>query len=440
MRRLIALFLCFGTLYTEAQSKYQTLDSLFLRLDQHHKVMCSAALTEEGRVVYHKSIGFQHVPTKTYSNDKTLYHIGSLSKMFTATLVMQLVEEGKLTLDTKLSDFYPTIKNANRITIKQLLNHSSGIFSFTSDSTYQDFYQSAQTDQQLLTRFAALPSEFEPGTKHEYSNTGYVLLSMIIEKKTGLSYNDVLQKRICKPLNLKYTKIGSTLSPSSGMAYSYLWEGGAWKAESETHPSIPKGAGAIVSTPEEICAFLHGLFQWKLLPQPAVERMMKQEQDHGLGLFEFPFGKRTCYGHTGSIDAFEAMAGYFPTEKKAICILANGVNYDINQIGLGMLSVLFETPYTLPSFEKKINPATSNLVMGKYRNEKIGMTIQIFEENGTLKAQAEGQNAFPLTTMKEDRYEFKVAGIELQFNRNSKNEVISATLLQGGELEFERIE
>lgn len=431
-RALLFLLVCwscsaFGQLNTAK------MDSLFDQLNKYNKFMGSVALSTNGKVDYAKAIGYLDVEQNITAHENTLYHIGSLSKMFTAVLIMQLIEDQKLTQETKLSTFFPTLPNADSITIAQMLNHSSGLHNFTDDSVYLSYMEKPQRDVDLIKRFEQQPSDFKPGAQHEYSNTAYVVLSMIIEKITKKSYNEVLQEKICKKIGLENTRIADKINPKEGIAYSYTREGNEWKRSTQTDMSIPKGAGAIISTATDMCLFMEALFSNKLISEASLNQMTTIEQGYGKGLFQFPFGRKKAYGHTGSIDAFEAYIGYFPEDKKVFCLLGNAYNYDANQVAIGLLSIAYNLPYTIPTFEKKVlADGAKQTLYGKYHSDKIGMTIKVSEEGGKIMAQAEGQSAFPLTKVSDTEYTFEQAGITMTFNKNNQGEYISMILKQNG--------
>ena len=161
------------------------MDSLIAHIDANEKGMGSISIFANGNVVYESAFGYANIAQEIPATVKTKYRIGSISKTFTASIIMQLVQEGKLQKDTKLSAFFPEVKNADKITLEQLLKHQSGIFNFTSAQDYQKYMEKPLSREQLLKKIVANGSVFEPGEKTEYSNTNYVLLSLIAEKGRG---------------------------------------------------------------------------------------------------------------------------------------------------------------------------------------------------------------------------------------------------------------
>lgn len=405
-------------------------DSLFDVIAANNRAMISVAVTRNGQPVYNKAIGYSWVGAQNMpANTATKYRVGSVTKMFTAAMIFQLIEEGKLSLDTKLSSFYTSIPNSDKITIAQMLNHSSGIHSFTSDADqYRKWLGQQQTPVQLIARMAAR-SEFEPGSKHEYSNSNFVLLGYIIEKLDKRPYEASLKNRITGKLKLGSTYYGGKITSSANEANSYKWANNTWVPDTETDMSIPGGAGALVSNPTDLTAFMYALFTGKIVSIASLNQMRTIKDGFGMNLFKFQFDSHTAYGHTGGIDGFQSQAAYFPEEGIAVAYVANGVNTNINNIMIGLLSIIYNKPYQIPSF-KIVTPKSQELdqYTGNYSSAELPLNILITKNNNILIAQATGQSAFDLQYVGSHEFKFEPADIVLIFNPSGS----SMTLKQGG--------
>ncbi len=420
MKKLIpTLLLLLVTFLGSAQSiNTQKLDSLFTALEANNKMMASAVVYKNGKVLYAKAIGYKKIDgsQKLPADVATKYRIGSITKMFTATMIFQLVDEGKLTLDTKLDKFYPKVPSADKITIGQLLNHRSGLHNLTSDAGYLQYYTQKKTQAEMLELIYKLPVDFAPGSNAEYSNTNYILLGYVIEYLTGKSYAEELTNRICAKAGLTNTYFGSAIDTKKNEASSYSYTGKDWQEEAETDMSIPHGAGAIVSTPTDLSKFAEALFQGKLISKSSLDAMMKQIDGYGMGCFTFPFGEHTSYGHTGGIDAFSSLLGYFPSDSLSAAISINGSNYNMNDVMIALLSVAFGKPYEVPSMEKVVfTPEQLAAYEGVYAAENFPLKITIKAVDDALTGQATGQGAFPLEANSETSFTFKAAGIKIDF-------------------------
>lgn len=421
----LAVSLCINS-FGQSETKFGKIDSLLNYLASNNKFMGSVAIQESDKIVFEKSYGFADVKNKIKANSETKYKIGSITKMFTSVVIFQLVEEKKLTLDTKLSKFFPSIKNSENITIANLLEHSSGIYSFTNDADYHEYAKLPKTRAELMKKIKAGQPAFEPDEKSEYSNSNFVLLGWIIEDLTKKSYAENINSKIIQKIGLKNTGFSSG---AKNEAISYHLNGKNWEQADKEDMSIPGGAGAILSSASDLTKFIDALFAGKLLTQPSLLTMTTIEKGFGKGIFMMPFGERKFFGHTGGIENFSSTLGFYPKEKLSISLLDNGQGgYGMNDIMIGILSIYYKMPYRFPNV-KTVDVAVSTLKKyeGTYSATNFPMKISIKEENGVLICQATGQESFPLNSLSETKFSFDPAGLELVFSANAM------TILQGGQ-------
>ncbi len=430
MKKLFTIlaFICVSIVGAQ-EFDVQKMDSLFEAVEENNKGMGSFAIHKNGKPVYTKGIGYADVSKDIKADARTKYRIGSISKTFTAAMILQMVEEGKLSPDTKLSEFYPTLPNAEKISIEDMLRHQSGLFNFTNEDAYLDYMEEPKSKEELLAIFKAHKPSFQPGEKNEYSNTNYVLLSFILQDVENDSYAGVLKKRIIEPLGLNDTYYGGKINSNNSEAYSYQKKKD-WKPATETDMSIPMGAGAIVSTPSDLNSFYTALFEGKVLQQETFEQMKTFKNGYGMGLFNFPFNDKTLYGHTGGIDGFNSMSSYYPEENLAVTYISNGTDFSPNEIVIGAMSIYWGLDFTLPSFEPSMEVPEEKLqeYTGTYGNETFPLKLEIFVEDGTLMGQGTGQPSFPLEAYDENKFQFTRAGLKLEFEPEADKMI----LMQGG--------
>ncbi|MBK1897561.1 serine hydrolase domain-containing protein [Chryseobacterium paridis] len=407
----------------------EKLDNYFKVLDNEHKVMGSFAIADHGKVIYSNAIGFSDVENQKKADISTIYRIGSISKTFTAVLIMKAVESKKLTLDTNLSQFFPQIKNAEKIKIEYLLNHRSGIHNFTDDGLYSTYYQLPISEEKLIDIIQKAGSDFEPDAKFSYSNSNYSLLGFILEKIYKKPYAQIIEEYIGKPLQLKYTKVGGKIDPSKNMANSYTYADSKYVKSSETDMSVPIGAGNLVSTPSELIIFMNGLTSGKLISKESLEKMLTFKEHYGFGLAEVPFAGKKGFGHNGGIDHFSSVLYYFPDGERTFAMITNQSNFENNNISIAALSAAYGRDFEIPSFTV-IHLSESELQQftGTYATAKMPMKISVFVKDKVLMAQATGQGAFPLEATSKTSFKFDTAGIVINFNPTKKELV----LLQGG--------
>ena len=431
MKKLIVLgfvlFIAVPFGYSQNFNKAR-LDTFFQTLEANNKFMGSVAISQNGKLLYTKTIGYAEVESKIKATENTKYRIGSISKTFTAVLVIKAVEEKKLKLSETLDGYFKEIMNAKKISIEHLLSHRSGIHNFTATEDYLKWNTQKKTEKELLDIIVKGGSDFEPGTKFEYSNSNYVLLTFILQKVYKKEYAQILEDKIIKPLGLKNTYFGKKTDLEDNECYSYRFKD-SWIREPETDMSIPLGAGALVSTPTDLVRFADAVFSGKLVSPSQAENMKTLKDNYGKGLFRVPFYDRFGYGHNGGIDGFTSVMYNFADGQVSIAVTSNGSNFDNNQISIALLSTVFNRPYELPNF-KTFEVATESLdqYLGVYSSTAIPLKITITKKDKTLVAQATGQPAFPLESTDLDQFKFDQAGVILEFIPD-KNKMI---LKQGG--------
>ncbi len=410
---MFLLILVFSDTLFAQNTNLQKIDQYIAQLNATDQAMGSVAISQDGKLIYTNAFGYTNVEIRDRANPETLYRIGSISKTFTAAIILQLVEEGKISLQTPLSNFYPQIPHAQRITVEQLLNHHSGLANLTDVDDYLDWYTTPQSKIDLLNRIQQAGTDFAPGTKAEYSNTNYILLTLIAEDIEHKDFSEIIQKRITTPLQLKRTQVGSKIKSNHNEAYSYSFEDGVWKRTPETDMSIPLGAGNVISTPKELNRFFSDLFNHKLLNDSIFNKMITPQDGFGLGLFKIPFRDKISYGHNGGIDGFRSIAVYFPKEKTAISICLNATRIDVNDIILGILNLYFGYPYTIPSFSKI---TSSEQFTGTYSASDFPLKISTSVESGNLYLQATGQSKIPMIRQSKTVFIYPTISLKIEFS------------------------
>ena len=412
------------------------MDSLFARIEKFNKGMGSISIFRDGKEVYQKAYGYADAGNHIPATAETRYRIGSISKSFTASIIMQMVDEKKLTLGTKLSKFYPQIPNADSITIEELLRHRSGLYNFTSAPDYTQWMEKPVTEEGLIRKFIENGTNFSPDARMEYSNTNYVLLGFIAEKVDGKDLHEILKKRITAPLKLKDTYYGGKIDPKNNEAYSYQYQDG-WKPATETDMSVPGGAGAVVSTPADLNIFLHALFNGKLVSENSLDEMKKMVEGYGMGLIRMPFYDQWAYGHTGGIDGFQSNAAYFPDEKVSFAFTGNGMVMGMNDILIGALSIYFGKEYALPEIRPAITLKSEDLdqYLGVYGSPSFPLKVTITKNVNVLIGQATGQSSFILEAFDTDKFRFEPAGIEMDFYPSGDKMILKQA---GQEFELKR--
>jgi D-alanyl-D-alanine carboxypeptidase len=367
------------------------LDSLFNALSKSNLAMGSIAIAQNGNILYAKAIGNADMEAgnRVPANTQTEYSIGSVSKIFTAVMIFQLIEEKKITLGDKLSAYFPLIPNASLITIRDLLNHHSGLFNFNNENQ-DDLKYKPQSKDQLLAKITNGSSAFQPGTAADYNNYNYMLLSYIIEKLYHQPYKDVLSKQILSRLQLNNTYYNSQKPNRETRSFNYV--DGRWIKDQKAYLNNFSGAGAIISTPTDLVKFADALFNYKILSKSSVDKMQTLTNGYGMGIFPFPFYNEVGLGHEGRLDGAEASLRYYPAQKLAIAYCTNAGVVQKADILNGVLCICFRAPYAIPTFAPvALNSAQLKVYDGTYESRQSNIKVVCTHDTKQLFLQIKGQ-------------------------------------------------
>jgi len=332
---LIAIFFdCFGQNWNSKELE-DSIDSYLNPLIVSHSFMGSILIAKGDSILFLKSYGYANLEHFVPNSSNTIYRIGSMTKQFTATAIMLLAEENKISVESKLSDFIPDYPNGNRITVHHLLTHTSGIPNYTKLPDYESTMCLPASLTDLIGRIKNLPLEFEPGSKFKYSDSGYLLLTYIIEKASGLTYSEFLDKHIFQPLGMNYTGYDNKkIIKNRASGYSILKESNEIVNADYIDMSVPQGAGGLYSTVLDLYKWDRSFYTDFLLSKESKEKMFTfyiAEYGYGWGR-EIRENGRISIGHNGMINGFLSIIHRFVADNTVIVILANTDNFEVNNI------------------------------------------------------------------------------------------------------------
>ena len=327
--------------------------------------------------------------------------------MYTAVMIFQLVEEGKLKLTDTLDRFFPQIPNAAKITMAQMLSHRSGIHDVEPDGSWA---LQPRTQAEVVARITQGQPDFEPDTRTKYSNAGYSLLGYIVEKAGGKPYQDALKDRITSKIGLKDTYLGTGNTNSArneALAYRYL---GEWRESTEPDFSVPYGAGAIVSTPADMAKFIQSLFDLKLVSEESLREMMTSRDGEGMGITSFTFAGKTLYGETGGSGSSGAWLNYLPEEKLALAYTTNAKIYPVSNIVSGVFDIYWNRPFQIPAFDAyEVSQEVLDRYVGVYTIAGTPARMTVTRDGGTLFIQPASGKGSPLEATAENKFKIDPA-------------------------------
>jgi CubicO group peptidase (beta-lactamase class C family) len=342
-----------------AQDKVRQIDDLMSQYHKYQQFNGTALVADHGKVIYKKGFGPANMEWNIPNETDTKFRLGSITKQFTATLILQLVEQGKIKLDGKVSDYLPDYRKDTgaRMTIHQLLSHTSGVPNYT---TQPGFFANVSRNpfkvDDFVKQYASGDLEFEPGAKFNYSNSGYFLLGDIIEKVTGKSYEQVLKENILDPVGMKNTGYDHYGTVLSKRAAGYIRTPNGYENAPYLDMTIPYAAGSLYSTVEDLFLWDQSLYGEKILSAASKELMFKpnlENYGYGFGIRKASLGANKIavpvIEHNGGINGFSTTIVRLVGDNRLIVLLDNtSQGRYLDGIALGITNILYDQPYALP--------------------------------------------------------------------------------------------
>ena len=435
------------------QDRVQKMDSLLNAVYASKKINGNFLIAEKGKVIYSKSFGNANEDKKEKLNENSIFELASCSKQFTAMAIMVLKEKGKLNLDEEIIKYIPEFSNYKGITIRHLLNHTGGLPDYMEimDSLYDKSKIATNKDIIAILSKHNPKILFEPNTKYEYSNTGFALLASIIEKASGLTFADYLNKSIFKPLKMKNTFVYTRrLSPKkiNNYAFGYVYFDSLKKYLLPDDLTETKmviwldgivGDGCVNSTVNDFLKWDRALYGNKLLSEAGMKEVFevatlndKSKTKYGFGWFveeSVDFGK--IVSHSGGWPGYKTYIDRNITNDKTIIILQNHENVSIPVKSIR--AILYNKPLPVVKVRKEILLTEEQLkkFVGIFEVEK-DYEIKITIDKNQLFTQLTGQNAIPIYAENDTQFFLKVVDAQLQFEQNEKGEIVKLFLLQNG--------
>ena len=341
-----------------AQDKAAQIDVLMTKFYESGQFNGSALVAEKGKVIFKKGYGYANMDWQIPNQPDTKFRIGSITKQFVALQIMQLVQEGKIKLDGKLTDYLPEYRKdtGDLITIHHLLTHTSGIPSYTGlPGVWSDSTRNPYDVDYMIQHFHSGDLEFEPGSTYRYNNTGYFLLAAILERVTGKSFEENLQARILKPLQMNQSGVDRNERILPNRASGYLRQLDGPVNEPYFYMLNALGAGDMVSTVEDLYLWDQALYGDKLLSEKYKKIMFTpflNNYAYGWGVYKVALGESAdsvqVISHTGGINGFNTIIFRLVKDRHLIVLFNNTGGTSLSAMARAIANILYERPYTLP--------------------------------------------------------------------------------------------
>ena len=441
MRRffLVAIALQVAICTLAQDSTVRKLDGLVSAYAQLGRFNGTVLVSRQGNILLQKGYGVKNAADNSMNDIDTRGQIASVTKSFTAAMVLRLVEMKRMKLTDKLSRYYRGFPYGDSITIENLLSHTSGLHNFTEQDT-----SIRETDERRMVAYLkTLQPDFAPGTNWHYSNSGYVMLGYIIQKVSGMSYWQAVRKYIFQPLQMKDSGFDfAHMSGNKAIGYDVLNDA-VKEPAAVTDSTVPFSAGAIYSTVKDLYRWHAGLQSYKVVDSSLMNKAYRPSTLHNYGYgwqTDSIYGKKMV-SHSGSITGFGSNFARIPEDDICIAVLSNrgGSTFDVQHITDRLLAILYQQPYSIPV--KRV-PVTLNenilkRYTGTYEIAEIHLTVEMSINNDLLIAQPSkdghrGPTSIMLPMNDTQFYDRRDEEIEINFDIDTNGKVRGVTILQKG--------
>lgn len=393
----------------------------------------SVLVARDGEVLLDRGYGFANREWNIPNAGDTKFRLGSITKQFTAVAILILHERGLVDLDAPVKVWVPDAPASwDQVTVRRLLAHTAGVPNFTSFDDFQARKALPETVDGLIHRFRDRPLDFQPGEGRKYSNSGYILLTAVIEKASGQSYSDFVAENLLVPLGMADSgydanadilpRRASGYTPSAqGIVNADYWD-----------MSIPQGAGGLYSTTRDLLKWEQGLYSGRLLTPASLELLTTPVRDqYALGVFAAQAEGNTTIAHSGGLDGFNTYMAYDPLRRTTVIVLGNLNGSAPDALGAALLMMAREGA---ASQDRGAVPTAETLqaYVGVYGlSPTSSITISIV--HGRLLSQITGEEAVGLDPRSGDVFSLGAGDIRLTFTRDASGDVAGMVLYRDGQ-------
>ena len=392
-------------------------------------------VARDGEVLLDRGYGFANREWSVPNDGDTKFRLGSVTKQFTAVAIMLLNERGLVDLDAPVKTYLPDAPDAwDGVTVRHLLTHTAGVPNFTDFDDYGASKTLPATMDSLIGRFRDRPLDFQPGEGWSYSNSGYILLTAIVEKASGRSYADFVAETLFQPLGMADSGYDSHAAVLPRRASGYAPTARGIVNADYIDMSIPQGAGALYSTTRDLLKWEQGLFGGRLLTPASLALLTTPVRNqYAFGLAVTQAGGNTTIAHSGGIEGFNTHMAWDPDRRMTVIVLGNLNGPGSDQVAGSLMALARGETVTLASERQAV--AVAPEVLRSYEGvyelaPTFAITISVVD--GKLMAQATGQDAFELHPESDSRFFLTVVDAQITFTRYDAGAVDGLILHQGG--------
>ncbi|HTB25795.1 MAG TPA: serine hydrolase domain-containing protein [Puia sp.] len=450
LKALICFILC-GAFITSCFGQNNPIenkiDGLLTKQFNPSQPGCEVLVAKHSEIIYKKAFGSANLELNVELKPDMVFNLASITKQFTAVAILQLVEQGKISLHDSLQKFIPDFPSKGyTITLENLLTHTSGIRDYMQiDYPNSNMERLDYRPKQLIDSFKNYALEFEPGTKFSYSNSGYYLLGYIIEKVSSKRYQDYMQDNILKPLGLIHTYFDSAGIIIPERVNGYQKDDTVYKNEDYWSPTIEYAAGGLISNVDDLFKWQKGLYSYQILKKESLLKAFTSYQlkdgtptGYGYGWFLKTSNGVKSISHAGGIPGFVTNEIYFPAEDVFIAILCNCGSAPIDELSVNISGIALGKSL---QNDVKVDSKMLDKYVGVYKlTIDTSRTITMVKKNNQLFAKVSESELFPIVFQSDTKFQFKnILDANCEFvSENGK--VTKINVSQNGHYEWIKIQ
>ena len=412
-----------STVATSFANTEATIDAIFNQAYPADSPGATVLIAKDNQILYRKAFGMANLELNVPMKPENVLRLASITKQFTSTAVLILVEQGKLSLQDPLSKYIPDFPRGHEITLHHLLNHTSGIKSYTNLPEFRTKMRLDLTPEEIIGIFKNLPLEFDPNEQYEYSNSGYVLLGYLIEKVSGMPYSDFIQKAIFDPLGMKNSYYADAYQMVPNRANGYQWYEGSYENPEYLSPTMVYAAGSLMSTVDDMFLWNKAIQNNLLVSEKSKQMAFTNYKltngtptNYGYGWAINEIADATTIEHTGGINGFTTSGIGVPSSNIYSIVLTNlddGKGPETHNIKA--VAAILGKPIT-ENAPVKISEKDLKKWVGAYQFDEVVRFISL--ENGSLYSMREGGRPMKLEPLAPNEFRFENSLTTYRFSSN----------------------
>ena len=415
----------------------------FLRAHEATGAFMGSVLVARGdQILLSRGYGMANLEHQAPNSAETVFRLGSLTKQFTAAAILQLQEQGLLKVTDTIDRYLRDYPRGGEITIHQLLNHTSGIPDYVGAEVSSTAFRNSTSLDSLMATFSGKPLDFRPGSQYQYSNSGYVVLTAIVEAVSGQRYADYLAEHIFRPLHMDATSYedSSTIVPHRAAGYS--WDGTVYHNAEFIDMSNPAGAGGLITTVRDLYRWDRALYADEVLGAEMRQAYFTPTADMGPGAgYAYGWAVAEISGreydlHGGGINGFNTFVLRYPAEELYVVVLSNVESAPTQAIAQGLTAIALGNPYDMPGQHSAVDvdPATLERYTGLYQVTP-DVVVDVTTDSGRLYVQASNQPRIEMQAESKSQFYAQVNGMDVRvrFQVGADGAATGLVIVQSGQ-------